>query len=104
MPLPEKHDHRISLPDAVAMAKQHRTDHPGEPKAHFFWREAFERLLAQPGSVGIRIYRGKGKGGERHLVMVAVDGTGEDITASGEIMEIDKPCPPWCSTSSPLAG
>lgn len=102
MPLPEKHDHRISLPDAVALAKQHRTDHPGEPKAHFFWREAFDRLLAQPGVSGIRIYRGKGKGGARHLVMVAVDGNGEDITASGEIMELDMPCPPFCSATSPL--
>ena len=66
MPLPEKHDHRISLPDAVALAKQHRLDHPGEPKAHFFWREAFEGLLAQPGTAGIRIYRGNFRG--RHDV------------------------------------
>lgn len=102
MPLPEKHDHRIALADAVALAKQHRQDHPGEPKAHFFWREAFDRLLAQPGTTGIRIYRGKGKGGERHLVMVAVDGNGEDITANGEMMEYCLPCPPFCSAASPL--
>jgi hypothetical protein len=102
MPLPEKRDHRISLPDAVALAKQHRTDHPGEPKAHFFHREAFDALLAQPGALGIRIYRGKGKGGERHLVMVAVDAEGEDITST--VMEQDWPCPPICSRTSALAG
>jgi hypothetical protein len=100
MPLPEKRDHRISLPDAVALAKQHRTDHPGEPKAHFFHREAFDALLAQPGAAGITIYKGKGKGGERHLMMVAVDGSGEEITST--VMEQDLPCPPYCQQSSPL--
>ncbi len=100
MPLPEKRDHRISLPDAVALAKQHRSDHPGEPKAHFFHREAFDALLAQPGASGIRIYRGKGKGGERHLMMVAVDASGEEITST--VMEQDIPCPPFCSTTSPF--
>jgi hypothetical protein len=100
MPLPEKRDHRISLPDAVALARQHRSDHPGEPKAHFFHREAFDALLAQPGASGIRIYRGKGKGGERHLVMVAVDGDGEDLTST--VMELDQPCPPFCPKKSPF--
>lgn len=102
MPLPEKRDHRISLPDAVALAKQHRNDHPGEPKAHFFHREAFDALLAQPGASGIRIYRGKGKGGERHLVMVAVDAEGDDLTSGGTVMELDMPCPPYCPKGSPL--
>lgn len=104
MPLPEKSDHRIALADAVALTQQHRKDHPNEPKGHFFHREAFDALLKQSGAAGIRIYRGKGKGGERHLVMVAVDGSGADMTASGVIMEVDKPCPPWCDTASPLQG
>jgi hypothetical protein len=103
MALPEKRDHRIPLNDAVELARQHRKDHPKEPKAHFFHREAFDALLKQPGAAGIRIYRGKGKGGEHHLVMVAVDGTGEDMTTGATIMEQDLPCPPFCPPASPLS-
>lgn len=102
MPLPEKRDHRITLPDAVELARQHRKDHPKDPKAHFFHRAAFDTLLGQLGAAGIRIYRGKGKGGEHHLVMVAVDGSGEDMTANAAVMEQCLPCPPWCSVDSPL--
>ena len=102
MPLPEKRDHKIALPDAVELARQHRKDHPGEPKAHFFHRAAFDDLLAQKGAQGIRIYRGKGKGGTHHLVMVAVDGSGTDMTASSLIMEQCLPCPPFCAENSPL--
>ena len=104
MPLPEKRDHRIALPEAAELARQHRKDHPGEPKAHFFFRDAFDALLAQPGVSGIRIYRGKGKGGTHHLVMVAVDGDGGDMTAGGEVMEYCLPCPPICNANSPLLG
>jgi hypothetical protein len=100
MPLPEKRDHRITLPDAVELARQHRKDHPKEPKAHFFFRDAFDTLLAQPGVSGIRIYRGKGKAGEHHLVMVAVDATGEDLTSMA--MEQDWPCPPFCPPNSAM--
>ena len=102
MALPEKRDHRIALTDAVELTRQHRKDHPKEPKAHFFHREAFDALLKQSGAAGIRIYRGKGKEGTHHLVMVAVDGSGEDMTATA--MEYCIPCPPFCGASSPLLG
>jgi hypothetical protein len=102
MPLPEKRDHAITLPDAVELARQHRKDHPNEPKAHFFFRDAFDTLLKQPGAAGIRIYRGKGKAGTNHLMMVAVDGSGEDMTASGTVMDYCIPCPPYCAPASPL--
>ena len=102
MPLPEKRDHAITLPDAVELARQHRKDHPKEPKAHFFFRDAFDTLLKQPGTAGIRIYRGKGKDGALNLVMVAVDSDGADMTASGAVMEQCLPCPPFCPPNSPL--
>ena len=104
MALPPKKDHRISLADAVALTKGHRgAATANEPKAHFFPREAFDALLAQPGCHGIRIYRGRGTGGEHHLVMVGVDAAGADMTA-GEVMERDFPCPPFCDTGSALQG
>lgn len=102
MPLPPKKDHRITLPEAAELARGHRNANAGEPKAHLFHREAFDQLLAQPGCQAIRIYRGRGKGGEHHLVMVGVDSTGADMT-SGAVMERCDPCPPDCDPASALA-
>jgi|SRR6478609_4737066 len=101
MPLPEKRDHRISLAEATELTKQHRKDDPTGVHAEFFHREAFESLLAQPGCHGIRIYHGKGKKGERHSVMVGVDGSGKDMASAG-IMQQGAPCPPICDADSPL--
>lgn len=104
MALPPKQDHRISLADATALTKAHRAAAAAnEAKAHFFSRDAFDAILAQPGCSGIRIYRGRGKGGEHHLVMVGVDAAGADMT-SGAVMERDFPCPPYCDAGSPLQG
>jgi len=100
MPLPEKRDHRIALADAVALTREHRAKRSAEPKAHFFFREAFDALLAQKGVAGIRIYRGHTKDGTPNLVMVAVDQEGNDLT--GEVMEQCLPCPPICPPDSPL--
>jgi len=100
MPLPEKRDHRIALADAVEMTRTHRARNTGEPKAHFFHREAFDALLAQQGVAGIRIYRGNGKDGAHNLVVVAVDGDGEDMTTL--LMEVCIPCPPACPPNSAL--
>ena len=102
MPFPPKKDHRISLADAVALTKAHRASAAkDEPKAGMWPKDVFETLLAQPGAAGIRIYHGRDAAGARHMVMVAVDSTGEDMTAA-TIMEMEWPCPPWCPTNSPL--
>lgn len=101
MPLPEKRDHKISLAEATELTRQHRKADPNGTHGEFFHREAFEALLAQPGCAGIRIYRGKGKKGEHHSVMVGVDAAGADMVTAG-IMQQGAPCPPWCDTESPL--
>lgn len=100
MPLPAKRDHKIALTEAVELTRNHRAQRPKEPKAHFFFREAFDQLLAQKDVAGIRIYRGHGKEDTHHLVMVGVDSTGEDMTAMA--MEMCLPCPPLCPPDSPL--
>ena len=72
-----------------------------EPKGGMWPKDVFETLLAQPGAAGIRIYHGKGADSAKHMVMVAVDAAGEDMTA-GTIMEKEFPCPPFCPSASPL--
>ena len=101
MALPPKKDHRISLAEASELTRGHRSANAAEPKAHLFHREAFETILALPGCSAIRIYRGRGKGGEHHLVMVGVDAEGKDMVEGG-VMERCEPCPPFCDAQSPL--
>ena len=101
MALPPKKDHRISLAEAAELTRKHRKDHPQANHGGFFHRDAFEALLKQAGCAGIRVYHGKGPGGESHLVLVGVDGNGDDMTGEA-IMEREYPCPPYCSTSSDL--
>ena len=104
MALPPKKDHRISLADAAALTKGHRAAAAAnEAKAHYFSRDAFDAMLAQPGCAGIRIYHGRGTDGAKQMVLVGVDGQGADMT-SGAIMEQGLPCPPWCDTQSALQG
>ncbi|MEO6067000.1 MAG: hypothetical protein ABJB33_10615 [Gemmatimonadota bacterium] len=103
MAFPPKKDHRIPLAQAVAMTKAHRANTAkGDPNAGMWPRDVFETLLAQPGAAGIRIYHGRGTDGAKHMVMVAVDATGDDMT-SATIMEQEFPCPPLCPVNSPLA-
>lgn len=101
MPLPEKRDHRISLAEASELTRGHRSANAAEPKGHLFHREALDSILAQSGCSAIRIYRGRGKGGEHHLVLVGVDGEGKDMVQGG-VMERCAPCPPFCDEASPL--
>ena len=101
MPLPDKRDHRITLAEAKELTTRHRKESPKGGHAEFFHREALDTLLAQPGCSGIRIYHGKGKGGEHHSVLVGVDAKGADLADAG-IMQQAFPCPPYCDTESPL--
>ena len=101
MALPPKKDHRIALADAAELTRGHRSANGAEPKGHLFHREALDTILAQPGCSAVRIYRGRGKGGEHHLVLVGVDAQGKDMV-SGAVMERCDPCPPYCDESSPL--
>lgn len=101
MALPPKKDHRISLAEASELTRGHRSTSATEPKSHLFHRDAFDTILAQPGCSAVRIYRGRGKGGEHHLVLVGVDDQGNDMTA-GAVMEKCQPCPPYCDIASPL--
>lgn len=103
MALPPKKDHRITLADAAALTKAHRSANTGGPKAHYFDRSAFDAILAQPGCAGIRLYHAAEENGDPTLVMVGVDGSGADMTA-GTLMEQAWPCPPYCDGASALQG
>ena len=60
-----------------------------------FKRAALERLLNQPGCVGMRIYYGIHADGRPALVLVGVDEHGEELIR-GALLEDHYPCPPFC--------
>jgi hypothetical protein len=97
-------DHQVDLVTAVRMIKSHRANANSSStsiKGGFFARSAFDKILAQPGVVGIRYYYAQTDQGTPTLVLVGVDGKGVDIQTS-LIMERALPCPPYCDAASEL--
>ena len=105
MPPLEPRDHTITLADAIQHTRRHRAANTGRAEdgmnAGAFSAGQVRDLLAQQGCSALRIYHGRGAKGERTMVLVGVDATGQDMT-QGMLMEVCYPCPPWCATNSPL--
>lgn len=100
-PLPPN-DHRIDLEKAAGMTRQFRTQMKGASAPIVaFTRAGFERILAQPGAVGIRIYPAVKDGGSMTYVLVGVDKEGNDMV-DGELSEDGVDCPDVCSDANAL--
>jgi hypothetical protein len=97
-------DHSISLLDASELTKNYRDQFDAETsyiKGEYFGKTALQSLLKQTDCVGARIYYGLKANGTPCLVIVGVDGDGNDIT-TGEIMEFGALCPSNCSADNEL--
>ena len=70
-------------------------------KGAYFGRSIFDKILSQPGCVGVRYYYAQKDDGTPTLVLVGVDGGGNDLTG-GPIGEESIPCPPFCGPPGPL--
>ena len=70
-------------------------------KAHFLGRKKLEAVLAQRGSVGLRIYNALDKKKARELVIVGVTRDNRDMT-QGLILNTSVPCPSFCDKGSQL--
>lgn len=129
--LPPKESQRIALADAVELTQRYRKAAPASEHGGFFWATGLQELLSQPGCVGLRYYHGLSAEGLYRIVLVGVDGNGNDITkpagqtggtrkraksegttmalavtaaGAGQAVLLDHhwPCPPYCDTGSPL--
>ncbi len=88
--------HSMTLPDAIGLTKVYRfTNASDVVLSHYLGKGAFEKVLAQPGCVGLRVYYGKNKDGSPVYVIVGVDKTGNDIVSSAFSL-LTKICPPYC--------
>jgi len=129
--LPPSGSQRISLADAVDLTQRFRKASPPAEHGGFFWANGIQEILAQPGCVGLRYYHGLSADGHYRIVLVGVDGNGNDITTlsasrkparststvaaaaavaaapvggggDAVLLEHHWPCPPFCTDGSPL--
>jgi hypothetical protein len=72
-----------------------------------FWIPSADlsETLAESGAESARSYIGIDENNEFHLLIVGVDGDGNDMTdeeAGQFVYDLTRPCPPMCSQSGPL--
>ena len=97
-------NHLITLDQALKYVQNFRTSDAASAiviKGAYFDRGIFDKILAQPGCVGVRYYYAKKDDGTQSIVLVGVDSKNQDLT-SGILGEDAVPCPPFCAPSSPL--
>lgn len=95
-------NHVVTLAQGVKFIQNFKGN-PTTPtlKGGYFGRNIFEKIIAQTGCVGIRYYYAKMDDGTPTLVLVGVDGNGNDIE-QGVIGEMIWPCPPICASPNQL--
>ena len=104
MPLPQKNNQKISLDEASKLTAAYRStlQKPDDVLGGLVWKDELQKLLEQPGCVAMRYYYAL-KDEEPVLVLVGVDGNGNDITGSGSvILEWIDRCPPYCPAPNSL--
>jgi hypothetical protein len=102
MPLPPKSNHIVTLTEASVLTANFRNDSTKNPiKGGMFWKEAVERVINQPGCVGMRYYYAQQDNGTPAIVLAGVDAKGNDIVR-GVLAEVSWLCPPYCSWMNEL--
>jgi hypothetical protein len=93
----------ISLMEAIELTTRYRESvGPASNLAGFFGKTILEKILGQPGCVGIRIYHGlKKEDNSQTFVLVGADSNEKDLY-NGDLAEYATPCPPFCDSNSPL--
>ncbi|MCZ7557310.1 MAG: hypothetical protein M5R41_12995 [Bacteroidia bacterium] len=95
-------DHSISLEEASSLTRNYRQSAAnGSVKGKFFSRAAIEQLLAQEDTVGIRYYYGIDAEGKQEMVLVGVNGLGQDLD-EGFIFGRPLPISRFHAESNPL--
>jgi hypothetical protein len=103
----------IGYEAGAKMVKRHFDENPDDVMAHFMGRNIIEKILAQPGCIGIRIFHGVKEIGIRTIILVGVDEEGKNIIdftpvnrqgaslkRPGVIVSGNHDCPPYCDSST----
>ena len=93
---------RISKDEMHKMRNRYKATKKFVTESVYFDRSTFERLLSDPGTVGVRVYYGVNDKDELHPIFVPVGKGGANllVAKSGEstIEDYGNPCPPLCPT------
>ncbi len=86
----------ISFRNAAELIKNYvRINATDAVIAQYFGKELVEKILAQPGCVGVRMYSGKQTNGKLGLIILGVDKYGKDMV-TGVLAYPSAVCPPYC--------
>jgi hypothetical protein len=92
----------ITLAEAAELTANYRaTISPGDQLGLFVGRNHLLAILNQSGCMGVRMYYGINKDGEKQLVLVGATSNENDME-KGTIVDHLLPCPTNCSSSNPL--
>ena len=94
----------ITLTEGAKLTANYRNAHPGNPNlvlGSFMGIKQINKILEQPGCVGIRTYYGLTDRGVKQIVMVGVNADENDLY-EGIILDLAHLCPPNCSVQNPL--
>jgi hypothetical protein len=69
----------ITLEVASKKIKSYSETYPTDPTWYFIGREILERIMAQPGCIGIKFYNALYEDGSKNLVYVGIDEAGKTI-------------------------
>ncbi|HYF31330.1 MAG TPA: hypothetical protein VD993_09445 [Chitinophagaceae bacterium] len=81
----------VGLELGTQMVKNYRQANPTDVQWYLIGREIIEKILAQPGCVGLKFYNAYNEVGEKTLVYVGIDQNGKGIleysvvTAEGQL-------------------
>jgi hypothetical protein len=92
--------HEISREQAKAyLGAWQRGRAQGAVLGGYLDRDVLDKILAQPGCVGVRYYNARHPEGRDTIVLVGVDAQEQDLW-DGTIAEELLPCPPHCAPNS----
>ena len=94
-------NHGIQLEEAAALTRHYRDAELNESNGGYFGRVAIESILRQDGCVGIRYYFAIGDGDVLKVVLVGVNGDGNDLV-DGQLAEFSTACPEICGDANKL--
>ncbi len=102
MALPQKNNQIISLDEASKLTNKYRVQAGKDAiKGGLFWKDYVQKLLDQPGCVALRYYHAQDDKGNPVIVLVGVDGDGNDMMG-GVLLELGFLCPPICGIANQL--
>jgi hypothetical protein len=105
----------IGYEAGAKMIKRHFDENPDDVMAHFIGRDIIDKILAQPGCIGIRTFNGLNEIGIKQVILVGVDKNGNNILEvdiinhngqvfknQGVIVSSGRICPPYCGGTTEI--